>query len=561
MLDPELLELSDDGTQAELRIIPNVHGPITRADIDSLLAFPDFTEFFPLSAQIDKAMAQVNSLCGQDDGKFEQFYNLAERKDGHLNIEISQDKMQAIAQITAAWGGKQITLTATLNAFKSHSISMGLSKVKIDALLKQVSGLRPGETCKGVIAQGKAPVNGLNAILDRKVPLARERLLQPQEREDGSVDMRNLGAVIMVKPGDVLMVKTPSTPGTEGYTVTGEALPPKPGRDLELVAGSGTALSEADPNILVAAVAGQPVMTPKGMQVDDVLQIKNVDVGYGHVNFKGCVLVTGDVQEGMVVKSSGDITVMGFVDSATLEADGDVIISKGVLGRLIKDQELSTKISAKGQIAAQFVQYSSLQAQGDILVTKQLLHSHTITKGRLTVSNPTGRRGDLVGGRVDADKGITAVAIGATAGTKTEIFCAMNQGELKQELKQQVELVKAKRVAEQDTMARIKKLPPKSQWQGDIVMVEQVRMMLDEKRQATDNKLKEEAEYERLKAEVDGYYQHFQIEALNHVFVNVELHLGPAYNRTQREHGPCTISNTNNEICFDYGNKPRSNPR
>lgn len=558
MLVPELIELSNEGTQAELRIIPNLHGPISRADINGLLAFPDFIDFLPLTANIDKAIAQVNSLCSQDEGKIEQFYVLAERKDGLLKIDISQDKMQAFAEITAAWGGKQITLANMLNAFKSHNISMGLSKVKIEALLKQITSLRPGETCKGVIAQGKAAINGTNAALERKVALARERLLQPQEREDGSVDMRNLGAVIMVKPKDVLMVKTPATQGSKGYTVTGEPLLPRPGKDQPLLAGNGTALSEKDPNILLATVAGQPVMTPKGMQVDDVLQIKNVDVGYGHVNFKGSVIVTGDVQEGMVVKSSGDITVMGFVDSATLEAAGDVIISKGVLGRLIKDQELSTKITAKGQIAAQFVQYSSLKADGDILVTKQLLHSQTLTKGRLTVSDPIGRRGDLVGGKVDAAKGITAVVIGATAGTKTEIFCAMHQGELKHQLKQLDDSVKAMSFAEEDIAARIKRLPPKSEWQGDPVMVEQVRMMLDEKRKIIDERLKEEAEYEQLKAEVEDYYLNSQVIVLKHVFLNVELHVGPAYKRTQREHGPCTISNTNSEIDFDYGSQVRT---
>ena len=44
------------------------------------------------------------------------------------------------------------------------------------------------------------PVHGNTASVERKVMLARERLLQPQENSDGSVDMRNLGSVIMVRP-------------------------------------------------------------------------------------------------------------------------------------------------------------------------------------------------------------------------------------------------------------------------------------------------------------------------------------------------------------------------
>jgi uncharacterized protein (DUF342 family) len=239
-------------------------------------------------------------------------------------------------------------------------------------------------------------------------------------------------------------------------------------------------------------VSGQPVENRNGMQVDDMLQIKDVDVRYGHVNFKGSVLITGDVHEGMEVKASGDVTVMGFVESASIEAQGDVIVSKGVIGRLIKEHELSTKIKATGQICAQFVQYSHLEALGNILVTKQLLHSNSTSGDTITVSDPQGRRGDLVGGIATAAKGIRAIAFGATAGTKTELFCAMHQGELKQELKELDDSIKGMVVAGLEIEARLRKLPPKTEWQSDAGMIEQVKMMLDQKNQMAEERIKEE---------------------------------------------------------------------
>lgn len=241
---------------------------------------------------------------------------------------------------------------------------MGLSKLKIQTLLQKITKLKPGDSCQSEIAQGKHPVNGQNAVLERKVSLARERLLQPQEREDGTVDMRNLGSMIMVKPNDILMIKHPGTEGSPGYNIKGEVLKQKPGKDLPLLAGTGTSIHPNDPNKLIATVAGQPVETRTGMNVDDVLQLKDVDISTGHVTFKGSILITGDVHEGMIVKSSGDITVMGFVDSATLEAEGDITVSKGVIGRQIRVNEFSTNLTAQGQISAQFVQYSQLTAKG-----------------------------------------------------------------------------------------------------------------------------------------------------------------------------------------------------
>lgn len=560
MLDPELIELNSDKTKAELRLIPNVYGPVTHEDIMRLLSLPEFAALFPLEPAITKTVAKINSLCNQDDGKFELYTTLAERRDGSIAIEISPDKMQASLKLTAAWGGKQIDLPEILTHLKKNNVCMGLSKLKIQALLKQLSTLKPGEICQSEIAQGKAPVNGLNAVLERKVFLARERLLQPQEREDGSVDMRNLGAMIVVKANDLLMVKHLATEGTPGYNIKGEVLKQKPGKDAVLQAGTGTAFHPKDPNKLIATVPGQPVETRTGMNVDDVLQLKDVDISTGHVTFKGSILITGDVHEGMIVKSSGDITVMGFVDSATLEAEGDVTVSKGIIGRQIKANEYSTNIYSQGQISAQFVQYSQLVAKGNILVTKQLLHSNTKTAGSLTVSDPSGRRGDLVGGVAHAEKGITAVVIGATAGTKTDVYCAMGQAELKQDLKLLDESVKAMVVASLDIEARLNKLPPKSEWQADAVMIEQIKMMLDEKNRIMDERTREELEFDTFKQEVEGYYEKYRIEVLKHVFLNVELHIGPANHRTAREHGTCCIANVNQEINFDYNAKAKAVP-
>ena len=555
MLSPELIELSVDNNFAEFKVTPNTHGPLTEEGIYTLLSLPGFDCLFPLEPIIQKAVIQVNQLCGQDDGQFEQFFQIAERRNGLIEVEIHDDKMTAEMQLTAAWGGEEVTIQDVLKSLKTNNVGMGLSKVKIQTLLKQLTQLQPGQTCRSIIASGKAAKNGTNANIERKVPLARERLLQPQEKEDGTVDMRNLGAVIMVKPKDILIVKHPATEGAKGYNIHGEVLAPVPGKDIKLTPGDGTALDQNNPNHLIAIVAGQPVETKTGMQVDDVLNIKDVDVGYGNIDFKGSIMITGDVHEGMLVKSTGDITVMGFVDSATLIADGDVIVSKGIIGRQLKEKELSTKIQAKGQICAQFIQYSELDAQGEILVTKQLLHSYTKTKQKLTVSDPTGRRGDLVGGIVKADKGLKAVVIGATAGTKTEVFCAMKQSDLKQNLKELEQSIREMVVAKLELAARLKKLPPKSEWQGDAMMVEQVNMMLEQKQLMVDEQAKEEAEFELIKQEIESYFLENRIEANKHIFANVELHIGNAFNRTQREHGTCIVFNQNQEIAFDYSSR------
>ena len=63
-----------------------------------------------------------------------------------------------------------------------------------------------------------------------------------------------------------------------------------------------------------------------------------------------------------------------------------------------------------------------------------------------------------------------------------------------------------------------------------------------------------------FKQEVEGYYEKYRIEVLKHVFLNVELHIGPANHRTAREHGTCCIANVNQEINFDYNAKAKAVP-
>ncbi len=129
----------------------------------------------------------------------------------------------------------------------------------------------------------------------------------------------------------------------------------------------------------------------------------------------------------------------------------------------------------------------------------------------------------------------------------------MHQTELRAEVKECDAKAKKLVVMGLDIEARLRKLPPKSEWQTDAGMIEQVKMMLDEKKEVANNRAKAESECKQLQQEVGGYYSKHFIQAEQHIFSNVEIHIGPAQNRTQREHGPCQIKNLHNEISFDYG--------
>ena len=560
MLDSTLIRLSKDDNQAEVRLIPNKHAPLALADLLKLLNVEPFNQLSPILANLEEAVTQINKFADKRAGTEEFIFILAERNNCKINIILSKDSMQAEMNLTAGWGDNQISIDDILAELNNSNIHLGIDKQKITEQLTQLSSLSPGEQVKITVAEGQLPINGKDAELKRQVSLARERLLQPQLKADGNVDMRNLGEINMVQIHDLLIEKIPADNGTKGFNLLGKELLPKSGKDTKLQAGPGTCIDPNNPLRLLATMTGQAVEVRGVLQIDDMLTIKNVDVGTGHITFKGSILITGDVDAEMIVKSGGDITVMGFVDSATLEAKGDIIVNKGILGRQLTNKnnnynhQLATKISAQGQIRAQFVQYSELTATGDITITKQLLHSVTHTKGKLTVSDGFNRHGDIIGGTVNANNGIVVVSIGAMSGTKTEIFCAMQEDEIRGQVQDRSQEFKTL-VEEDDSLwIKINNLPPKDNWKHDHGVVTEIKEMLYEKNRFNQRRVNDELELQQLQLELDQYFHVHNIEVSKCIFDNVTLHIGTASTVTQREYGPCRVIYKDKQIGFDYAN-------
>jgi len=552
MLDAELIKLSSDMTHAEVQLVPNTHAPLTSSHINELITQSPYRNFFPDSKVINDAVTLINKLCGKDDGANAHTFVIAEKHDAKLAINISTDKMQAEMVLTADWGGKEITLDEVLAELKTQNIQFGVDSKVIISQLKILKITPPGEQLESIIAIGKPAIDGEDAYLERKVSLAKERLLQPQKRTNDTVDMRDLGAIIMVKPNDLLMLKVPAKQGVKGADVQAKELPAKVGKDVKLIPGKGTELDPQNKLRLLATVVGLPIESNNGMQIDNVLTVKDVDVTYGHIEFEGSILITGDIQSGMHVKSSGDITIMGFVDSATLEAGGDITVNKSIVGHVMPDGSLSAKATAKGHISAQFVQYAELHSDFDITVMKQLLHSQVHTERALIVSDESQRRGDLIGGIIHAEKGVKAVNIGATAGAKTEIFCAMNEQKIKSTLADLTESIG--NIIELDNLlnSKIKQLPDKETWARNPEMIRKIKQLLQQKNRVAAQRRVEEEEVEELKIELEKYFATNHIEIKTCLFENVELNIGAAKIKTQREYGPCHIFNRDKKIEFEY---------
>jgi uncharacterized protein (DUF342 family) len=389
--------------------------------------------------QAVKAFQELNKLKNKPSEP--QVIVIADRIDAQLTITIDDLILEAKAEIISAYGGHPITLDLLAEKMKALKISYGISKKMLHLLIQKSKNSPPGTTYQTVIAKGKLAVNGADTKFERLVEIPSERIMRPREMENGQVDMRDLGELVTVSPNTPLMRKTPYQEGTPGMTITGKPINQYIGKDIPFNVGSHTEIDQNDDNILIATIAGIPQKIENGIRVDDALIIKDVDVASGNINYKGDVIVSGNISEGMKINATGNITVAGFIESAQIECDGDLFVAHGILGHKIDttDSLYSCKINCKGSVTATYSQYTHMNIDKDLNIKTQLLHCLVHCKGHISVQNESGNKGVILGGHLFAQQGISTVIIGSTAGTNTKLDLTGIYPELS-ETKKQIEL-------------------------------------------------------------------------------------------------------------------------
>ena len=261
-----------------------------------------------------------------------------------------------------------------------------------------------------VTARGTSPVHGKDADIKYKVDL---NVLKPREVGD-KVDMKELGTVINVIQGQEIAEKTPPVQGKDGMTLMGKKIPAYMGKDKNLPAGKGTSVSE-DRLHLYAEFDGNLLIKDGKLVVNTVFEVKgDVDYGVGNIDFIGPVTIKGSVREGFNVKSGSNMLVEGVVEGASLYSNGNMVISIGIrgMGR--------ARLEAKGDVAAGYVDQAFIRSDGSIVVAEAILHSDVGARGDIIASSP--KKGQIVGGKVQAGGEVICEILGSEMGTKTEVI-------------------------------------------------------------------------------------------------------------------------------------------
>ncbi|PCE65269.1 MULTISPECIES: DUF342 domain-containing protein [Salinivibrio] len=544
MLD-EILRISQDGQRVYLSIGGHHQGdePVDKHQIKDWLVANKVGSFFCFDDTIQSALAKLNDSAEHDES---EEIIIAESRDATVEARIADDKMTAYLVVNGACGGSGLKANDILSTLREANIVRGIKKPTLQKLLSASGRLKPGEYLDVPVAFGRQPVPGEDAHIVYLIEDPADRVRRPRERDDGRVDMRDLGEMVMVKNGQPLAKLVPETAGYEGFTVTGSVLPTTPGKPMALNAHDGSEFSNKDPNILVATMAGIPRLLDDGVAVDDALSLDAVDVGTGHVNFEGSVVIKGDVEVGMKVTATGTVTVGGVVESCTITAGGDIIIQNGIIGRQVaSDSEINCTLVAEGNIVAKFAQYATLCANNNLELTLHAMHCQTHVGKSLMIADATKRKGTLAGGKHEVGEKVEAVIIGASAGAHTYIHCFSRLALLKREvvdLNKQWEEKKAQLNRIKAAEAKLEALPAQKR---DAAMVERITTTRDHLFEEIDNI---EHEIEVTDAQIAAGYRESTIVATKSLLSRVHCTIGEEKHSVDSEHGPSILMYENAKI-------------
>ena len=318
-----------------------------------------------------------------------------------FDMLLNQSGMEAIVILPNP--GVPIAQDEVLSAIKEADIKKGVDYAVVKAICDGTTSGDIVTLAKGVMPQAGAD-GWYEFFFDTNVKS------NPALMEDGSVDYQNAKWFELVKKGQTVAVYHEAQEGTPGYTIMGESLATKKGKEKPILTGSGFQILE-DKKTYIAMENGKIELKDNRLVISSLLVLDDVTSATGNVDFDGSIYVRGNVGQGVSIHSTRDVLVDGYTESSVIEAGGDIILKKGnnASGRGF--------LRANGDVMGMFFESARVWAGGKVSAN-YCLRSEIHAGTRIEIS---GRNGVLAGGLAQAQNLIQATNIGNEASLATRL--------------------------------------------------------------------------------------------------------------------------------------------
>lgn len=332
--------------------------------------------------------------------------------DGYAEVWLTEDEMSALADFHPPTGAmKPIEPGQIVELLSAKGISKGVDRDAIKEAVFRCNTERIRIT-DVVVARGTRPIDEVPEHL-----LIEEQLLKKRngsEAGSGRIDFKEVSPFVLVKKGQELAQYIPKIAGSMGITVLGKAVPYRTRQITVIGPGDHT---RAQGKSIVADCDGTFEHNERSFRVNEVLALDgDVDYKTGHINFPGDVIIRGEIKDGFKVHSGGSIFCAKTLDASGVISKKDLIVKQGIIGRN------KGIIKVAGQVKTKFIENCYLEAKGSVYVENGILNSAIYTLKQVKL----GRKGVIIGGKIYAQDGVTAVQVGSAMGPRTEIYCGID---------------------------------------------------------------------------------------------------------------------------------------
>lgn len=294
---------------------------------------------------------------------------------------ISDDCMSATVFVTPPEPSETITAEDVAVFLRANGVLAGIIYSEIEKLINEKTYYKDVE-----VARGRRMTESQNGYYEFLFSIG--EIKHPKIRSDGSVDYQSMSVIQSVSPGDVLAVYHPAVAGSSGLDVKNREIRCKPAKELPALKGTGFEVS-FDGNTYKATMEGRVEYDNFKLHVRDLYELrKDLDLVTGRIDFRGDVVVHGNVRTGTFIRATKSVTVDGSVEAATIIAEGDIVLKKGMQGGE------RAKLVSGSNIYANFIEFTEVKAKGN--VETNIIFNSVVSAGKSVLVK--GNRGAIIGG-------------------------------------------------------------------------------------------------------------------------------------------------------------------
>lgn len=330
-------------------------------------------------------------------------------------LEFAEKKMKAFLTVKESVNEliPPISSQDLINRIEKEGVNFGLNT----AVLEEIINEKKWEE-KILVAEGLSPTPGEDARLE--FSFSTDKSLKPQITEDGRVDFHEISVVNSVEKDAVLVKKVPATLGSKGMDIFGNEIPGKYGKDVAIIAGTGTYKDPVDNLLIKSAIDGIVFYNPQknSIEVQKLYVVQgSVDYSTGNINVKSSIDIKGDVNPGFSVTTPYNIQIKGTVEHAVIACDCDLTVQEGIIG----DGKLL--IRSGGDIRAGYITNQNIKCGGSVYVASEIRNSNVESSQEVTTLK---NNGIIIGGKISAANKISSASIGNKYNVPTEIEVGVN---------------------------------------------------------------------------------------------------------------------------------------